>query len=124
MCLWLQRLLDQIDKKRSLYDGADPFVPVIQEFKELIETDPAIYMLFHQMFHQVPLKPPYDNDPTGKPQVRDYIKMLECFNEIMTTAPAYQKDTGLVGFPLNAIIDWPMGTTSGFAAFLNEKVNA
>lgn len=30
MCLWLQRLLDQIDKKRSLYDGADPFVPVIQ----------------------------------------------------------------------------------------------
>ncbi|PWW73985.1 hypothetical protein C7212DRAFT_365481 [Tuber magnatum] len=120
----LQRLLDQVDRKRGLYDSNEPFVGVIQEFKELIETDPAIYMLFHQMFHQVPLKPPYDNDPTGKPQVRNYIRMLECFNEIMTTAPAYQKDTGLVGFPLNAIIDWPMGTTSGFAAFLNEKVNA
>lgn len=124
MRLWLQRLLAQIEKKRSFYDSAEPFVKVIQEFKELIETDPAIYMLFHQMFHQIPHKPPYDNDPTGKPQVRNYISMLECFNEILTTAPAYQKDTGLVGFPLNAIIDWPMGTPSGFAAFLNEKVNA
>jgi phosphatidylserine decarboxylase len=29
-----------------------------------------------------------------------------------------------VGFPINAIFDWSMGTTSGYAAFLMDKVNA
>jgi phosphatidylserine decarboxylase len=80
-------------------------------------------MLFHQMFEQVPRKPPYNKDPTGKPQVRDYRLMLRLFNVIMTHAPEFNK-TGLVGFPINAILDWPMGTEGGFAAFLNEKINA
>ena len=40
----------------------------------------------------------------------------------MTKAPEFNT-TGLVGFPINAIFDWSMGTSGGFAAFLNEKVN-
>lgn len=116
---WLGKLIKRVEAKRAL-----GFHPVIEEFKNLIENDAVIYMLFHQMFHQIPNKPPYNEDPAHKPQVRDYLLMLQCFNEIMTTAPEYEKDTGLIGFPLNAIIDWPMGTPSGFAAFLNDKVNA
>jgi phosphatidylserine decarboxylase len=55
-----------------------PFHPVIEEFKDFIERDPGIYMGFHQMFEQVPKKPPYDQDPTGKPQVCVvYIKVLK-----------------------------------------------
>ena len=49
--------------------------------------------------------------------------MLALINAILTTAPAFNK-TGLVGFPINAILDWPMGHGGGFAAFLNDKVNA
>lgn len=119
---WLARLIKRVEAKHKRRD-APPLAPVIQEFKELIEGDATIYMLFNQMFHQIPNKPPYNEDPTGKPQVRDYHLMLLCFNEIITEAPKYEKDTGLVGFPINAIIDWPMGTPAGFAAFLNEKVN-
>ena len=54
--------------------------------------------------------------------MRDYIHMLRLINHILTTAPGFDK-TGLVGFPINAIFDWPMGTQAGFAAFTNEKVN-
>ena len=43
-------------------------------------------------------------------------------NRILTTAPEFNK-TGLVGFPINAIINWPMGTPAGTSVFLNEKVN-
>ena len=100
-----------------------PLYPVIEEFKTLIEQDAEIYMLFNQMFEQTPKKPPYNKDPMGKPQVRDYSHMLSLINAIMTTAPEFNK-TGLVGFPINAILDWPMGTPGGFAAFLNDKVNA
>ncbi|KAJ3519114.1 hypothetical protein NM688_g9350 [Phlebia brevispora] len=78
---------------------------------------------FHQMFEQVPDKPPYNNDPTGKPQVRDYKLMLALFNDIITTAPAFEEDD-LVGFPINAILDWPMGTPAGLAMFTDKRVNA
>lgn len=116
--------MDNWMKKQVIETDLDntPLLPVIQEFKDLIEGDPSIFMLFNQMFSQVPHKPPYHNDPTGKPEVRDYNHMLRLINHILTTAPGFDK-TGLVGFPINAIFDWPMGTQAGFAAFTNEKVN-
>jgi phosphatidylserine decarboxylase len=112
-------LLKQIDDSKSL---SKPILPVINEFKDLIENDPQIYMLFHLMFDQIPEKEPYINDPTGKPQIKDYKAMLRLLNHIMHQAPEFNK-TGLVGFPINAILDWPMGTEAGYNAFTNEKVN-
>ena len=74
------------------------------------------------MFEEVPNKPPYLNDSTGKPQIRSYGRMLQEMSRIMTQAPEFNQ-TGLVGFPLNAILDWPMGTHAGASAFLDPKVN-
>ncbi len=113
---WMKNLIVETDLKKA------PLLPVMQEFKDSIEGDPILYMLFNQMFSQLPHKPLYHNDPTGKPQVRDYKHMLQLINQILTTAPVFNK-TGLVGFPINAIFDWLMGTQAGFAAFTNEKVN-
>ena len=112
---WLDDLIAEAADEKQL-------LPVIAEFKDLIEGDPEVYMLFNLMFEQVPHKPPYNQDPTGAPQVRSYLHMLQLVNAIMTKAPEFNK-TGLVGFPINAIFDWAMGTTAGFAAFLNKKVN-
>jgi len=75
-------------------------------------------MLFTQMFREVP----FNKDPSNQPEVRTYHQMLKMFNMILTTAPEFNK-TGQVGLPINAILDWSMGTRSGFAAFLNKKVN-
>jgi phosphatidylserine decarboxylase len=113
---WLRLLIAETQ------NGPDTLLPVVQEFKELIENDPQIYMLFNQMFQEVPKKPPYNNDPTGKPQIKDYNHMLRMINHVLTTAPEFNQ-SGLVGFPINAILDWPMGTVAGFAAFTNDKVN-
>ncbi|HEX8161467.1 MAG TPA: phosphatidylserine decarboxylase family protein [Pyrinomonadaceae bacterium] len=114
---WLAELIDDVTTRPQ------PLHPIIEDFKALIEGDAQVYMLFHQMFEEVPRKPPYDKDPTGAPQVRDYHLMLKLFNAIMTRAPEFNK-TGLVGFPINAILDWPMGTGGGYTAFLKENVNA
>jgi phosphatidylserine decarboxylase len=114
---WLASLIEGVEQRPQ------PLHPVIEDFKALIENDAEIYMLFHQMFSQVPRRPPYDKDPTGQPQVRDYHLMLRLFNAILTQAPKFNK-SGLVGFPINAILDWPMATGGGFTAFLNAKVNA
>lgn len=114
---WMEALIKEVDAE------AKPLLPVIEEFKGLIESDPEVFMLFNQMFTQVPRKPPYNKNPAGGPQVRDYQHMLRLVNAIMTRAPEFNK-TGLVGFPINAILDWSMGTTGGFAAFVNDKVNS
>ncbi|OEU71508.1 MAG: phosphatidylserine decarboxylase [Desulfovibrio sp. S3730MH75] len=114
---WRTDLIDQTDAA-----GKVVLLPVIQEFKDMIESDPELFMLFTEMFNQVPIKPPYDKDATGRPQIRNYNHMLQLMNAIMTRAPEFNK-TGMVGFPINTILNWPMGTPAGTAVFLNEKVN-
>ena len=114
---WLEAMI------RKTHAEVKALHPVIADFQDLIESDSELFMLFHQMFEQVPRKPPYNKDPTGKPQVRDYRHMLQLLNALLTHAPEYDQ-TGLVGCPINTIFDWSMGTAAGFAAFLNERVNA
>jgi phosphatidylserine decarboxylase len=114
---WLEAIIQKSQAE------AKALHPVIADFQNLIENDAEIAVLFHQMFEQVPKKPPYNKDPTGKPQVRSYQHMLQLLNTIMTHAPEFN-ESGLVGCPINTIFDWSMGTTAGFAAFLNERVNA
>jgi len=114
---WLETMIQKSHaENRDLH-------PVIADFQTLIESDAQIFMLFSQMFEQVPRRPPYNKDPTGKPQVRNYLHMLQLLNTIMTHAPEFDQ-TGLVGCPINTIFDWSMGTPAGVAAFLNERVNA
>lgn len=113
---WLEAMI------RKTHAEVKALHPVIADFQNLIESDAELFMLFNQMFEQVPRKPPYNKDPTGKPQVRDYRHMLQLLNALLTHAPEYDQ-TGLVGCPINTIFDWSMGTAAGFAAFLNERVN-
>ncbi|KAK5290588.1 hypothetical protein LTR99_011043 [Exophiala xenobiotica] len=118
---WLQGVIDHIDENPT------DLHPVLREFQDLIEGDTRIYMLFSSMFEEVPSKKPYFKDPTGNRQVRDYRHMLQLLNHIVTTAPSWNDKAhrvGLVGLPINALLDWPMGTASGFAVFLDPKVNA
>ncbi|KAG8744380.1 hypothetical protein FRC10_010267 [Ceratobasidium sp. 414] len=116
---WLDKLVKRIDKERKTLDDVQP---VIKEFQQLIEGDPELYKGFHLMFEQVPKKPPYLQDPTLKPQIRDYKVMLHAFDIIIRKAPEYE-DNDLVGFPINAILDWPMGTEAGLKTFLDPKLN-
>ena len=110
---WLDDLIAKADAR-----GDVPLLPVVEEFRQLIERDPEIYMLFAFMLTQTPRK----LTPADKPQVKTVDHMLKLFNHILTHAPEYD-DTGLVGCPINAILDWAMGTHAGFAAFLNDRVN-
>lgn len=56
---------------------------------------------------------PYKTDPTGNKQIHSYQQMLEVLNHILTTAPHWTsaaEKVGMVGVPMNAVFDWPMGT--------------
>ena len=110
---------DYVDADDHVESSEDPKLhPVVQEFKDAVENNAELMMFFHLMFKEVP----FNKDPTGKPQVKNYKQMFRLINAIMTRAPEFN-ETGLVGFPINAILDWTMGTTNGYAAYLNETVN-
>ncbi len=109
---WFQKVIDgNIDS---------PLHTVVKEFKDLIENDPKLFMLFTQMFDQVPSK--HTTDPLGMPQIKNYNQMLHVMNRVLTMAPEFSH-SGFVGFPVNSILNWPMATPAGQQAFLDEQVN-
>lgn len=101
--------------------------PIIREFKDLIESETRLYIMFSSMFEELPKKKPYTSNPAGHRQVRDYEHMLQLLNHLIGVPPGWSEHefgAGLVGLPLQALYDWPMGTPSGFAVFLDPAVNA
>jgi phosphatidylserine decarboxylase len=115
---WLSDIIDHADSSRPALQ------PVLQEFQELIETNTRVYQLIEGMFKDVPRK--YQSDPTGQPEIRGYHRFLRVLNHLLTTAPSWTEKShrvGLVGLPINALLDLPMGTPSGYAAFLDPEIN-
>ena len=80
-------------------------------------TISEVNMFFHQMFWQQKQLPEISEGVT----IWSWQKMILIIDSIMDTAPEFNK-TGLVGFPINVILNWPMATPAGYAAFLNDKV--
>ena len=79
----------------------------MNDLKNLIETDPELYMLFNQMYTEIPPNKKFLKNPACGIQTQNYIQMLKMLNEILTLAPEFNQ-TGLVGFPINAILNWNM----------------
>ena len=96
--------------------------PVLQDFRDSVERDPGLFALINQMFEQLPSSSPYQQDPTGKPQVRNFLHLLQMINLVLTTPPQFNQ-TGITGLPINAMLAWPMATPSGYAVFLHPQVN-
>ncbi|PHH79016.1 hypothetical protein CDD82_2709 [Ophiocordyceps australis] len=120
---WLKGLVREVDGLRHAPNIAGP----VQELKELIESTAELRMLASAMFDEVPDKDPYRQDPMGNKQIRSYHHMLLIFQYVMMhVAPKWsmsETGAGLIGFPFNAVLDWPMATASGYAFFLKKEVN-
>ncbi len=111
---WLDDLIKEVEAHPEI-----ELHPIIVDFKKTVEKDATLHMQYTQMFTEVT----YSLTPTDTPQVKNYDQMFLIVNYIMTRwAPRYDKYE-LVGFPINSILNWSMGTTNGYAAFLNHKAN-
>lgn len=132
---WVNGILDKINT-RNLVNKASDNVECeyetefdhkeVEDLVRLVNADPKLHLLAEQMIEQA--LEYNENDPTGLPQIESYELMMKAIDYIIGTAPEYvppeEKDKrGLIGFPINAILDWCMGTQAGYAFFLDERVN-
>lgn len=121
---WLDKTVDYVRKQPK---KVEELHASIKEFYELIISSTEVRMLFSMMFEQVPLKPPYNVDPTGQRSIRTWEEMLQTFDYLLDYGPKWLYNTdgqkGLVGFPFNAVLDWPMATPAGVSAFLRKDIN-
>jgi phosphatidylserine decarboxylase len=90
--------------------------PVLLEFQELIDSDPVVRMYVHQMIEQVP-----DTRRYRKRHLDSVPQLLAMINAVLRMAPEYGES--MVATPLGAILDWTMGTTAGFAAYRDPRIN-
>ncbi|KAF2794280.1 phosphatidylserine decarboxylase [Melanomma pulvis-pyrius CBS 109.77] len=100
----------------------------IKKLRELITSNTQVRMYFSLMFEEIPNSIEYQTDPTGRRAIDDWEELLATMNLLLEQSPGWLYNTegqkGLIGFPFNAILDWPMGTAAGVSAFLREDVCA
>ncbi|CEJ81613.1 hypothetical protein VHEMI01733 [[Torrubiella] hemipterigena] len=130
---WLEQFVNDIDARSSNV----PIHPVIKSLQDLIESRTELRMWASVMFQEVPNKNPYNNQHNKRTKikgafthtpVRGYRHMIDLLAVIVAevgppyalTVPAF----GVMGLPFQAVVDWPMGTPSGHAFFLDTQVNA
>ena len=118
---WVERLKKYAATQRR------PLVPPIAEFREMVHADRVLHAQVEAMFAEA--NEHKKLTPLGQMAVRTFDEFLSLLNAIMTTAPeAYQdipkhEPSGLIGFPINSLLDWPMATESGYTVFANSLVN-
>ena len=121
---WIKKV-----KKRAVESPA-PFIPPIAELQRMVESDPVLAANVAAMFADAYRR--QQTTPLGwEPEPQTFDDFLAQLNAIMTMAPeAYQtgaapnqQAAGLIGFPINALLDWPMATSFGYAVFSNAHVN-
>lgn len=125
---FLSNVIEHVDSKTKQGGDEPELHAVLAEFEETINKSTRLSMLFSLMLEQVPEGKQYLHDPSGQmPRVRDTHHLMQLMNHVLTTAPHWTDaahGAGLVGVPVNALLDWPMGTEAGFAVFQDPEVNA
>ncbi|KAJ1300498.1 hypothetical protein OPQ81_005311 [Rhizoctonia solani] len=92
------------------------WLPVIKEFKHLIEDHEDIYRGFTVMFQQA-------SAVAGISNVRNYKEMLQKINDEIQRAPRYDRSE-FVTCSIYRILDKVMCTPTGLATLANPLVNA
>jgi len=91
--------------------------PVLAEFRDLLHREPVLRMYVERMIEEVPRSKAY-----SKRHLESVDQLLRLINEVLTMAPEFGDQA--VTLPLGAILDWTMGTTAGFAAYRDPRINA
>lgn len=111
----------------KLYDGGVPLNPSLAAFQKIVVESPYLLKLANDMFTEASGN--YPEDPIGNCAIRSFSEFIAVVGLIIQSGPEFFKKAepetamGYIWFPINALLDWPMGTASGYEFFLQRTVN-
>lgn len=126
---WNRQLIAELRERRQSREAlrADDRDESIQDFDRVVKSSARFRMLAAAMLDEVPNKEPYLTDPTGTATIKNYEDLLDAFDLIVKTkSPQWslsEYKSDVIGFPFYAVLDWPMATPSGYAFFLEPRIN-
>lgn len=103
------------------YVAANPqeLTPNIIALNDYVTSNSQINTWSNDMFTQVPAK--YQHLDYGN-ELQSWSEFIPLLNGIMTMTQTFN-ESGCVGFPINSLLDWAMGTQAGHNFFLDGEVN-
>lgn len=110
-----------------LFEGGVPIDPNIAKFQQIVNDSPHLLKLANDMFTEASNK--YSEDPVGHCAIKSFNDFIAVLQHVVQSGPEFFDKAepatamGLIGFPINALLDWPMGTVSGYEFFLHPTVN-
>lgn len=110
-----------------LFKGETPLDPSIAKFQQIVVDSPYLHKLANDMFTEASNK--YPEDPVGACAITSFKDFIAALALVVKSGPEFydkaepETAMGLIGFPINALLDWPMGTVSGYEFFLQPEVN-
>ena len=121
-------------RNRTSSVGDVDYIQPIKSFQLVVEQSPNLLSQFNQAFAQASALKKGVNT-FGAPAVQNFTEFLSLLNGLMQVAPAYYLDpnkqpgdpadepAGMIAFPINALLVWPMATEQGYGLFANQLVN-
>lgn len=116
---YIKIYVDRLTQKAEKFPNRT-LVPPVKAFFHLIMTDATLFQDANRMITQVPRH--LVENPTGGPRLKSIRHMCNLINTAVLEPPPYNH-YGLVAFPINAILEWSMGTPAGRSFLLSKMVN-
>ncbi|KAG6365608.1 hypothetical protein INS49_007219 [Diaporthe citri] len=116
----------KVPDRKSLEGGA-PVNPSLARFQKIVVESPYLLKLANDMFTEASSK--YPEDPVGNCAIKSFREFIYVVDLVIQSGPEFfnkaEPETAMdyIGFPINALLDWPMGTVSGYEFFLQRTVN-
>lgn len=102
-------------------------LPTIQALQDVVNKNDTLRRLADRMFIEASTR--YKKDPAGEPAVKSFDEFITVLDLMLRKGPRFyyrphdQTAMAEIGVPINAMLNWPMGTVSGYEFFLNADVN-
>ncbi|KAF5502841.1 L-tryptophan decarboxylase [Colletotrichum aenigma] len=114
-----------LDSKTATTTVVDSLNPSLTNLRAVVQNDPYLAALADQMFTQAAAL--QLRDPTEQPAVQSFRQFLQVVNVIMRSGPQFfdrpgnEDAMGFVAAPINALLNYPMGTAAGYEFFRRSE---
>ncbi|KAL1852528.1 hypothetical protein Daus18300_012126 [Diaporthe australafricana] len=126
---WVAQKAEEARKipQEERFERDTPLDPSLAAFQKVVVESPYLLNLANQMFTEASNK--YPSDPAGHFPIQSFRQFIAVLGVVIQSGPDFfdKKNSGaamgLIRLPINALLDWPMGTVSGYEFFLQPTVN-